>query len=79
MKKTQILINKPLYLGFSILELSKTLMYEFWYDYIKSKYGEKIKLCYMDADSSIVYIKTDDIYKTFQKMLKLDLILQMMN
>ena len=68
-----------MYLGLSILELSKTLMYEFWYDYIKSKYGEKIKLCYMDTDSSIVYIKTDDIYKTFQKMLELDLILQMMN
>ena len=68
-----------MYLGLSILELSKTLMHEFLYDYIKSKYGEKIKLCYMDTDSSIVYIKTDDIYKTFQKMLKLDLILQMMN
>ena len=63
MKKTEILMNKPVYLGLSILELSKILMYEFWYDYVKPKYGEKVKLCYMDTDSFIVYIKTDDIYK----------------
>ena len=63
MKKTEILMNKPVYLGLSILELSKILMYEFWYDYVKPKYGEKAKLCYMDTDSFIVYIKTDDIYK----------------
>ena len=47
----------------SVLELRKILMYEFGYDYIKPKYGEKAKLCYMDTNSSIVYIKTDDIYK----------------
>ena len=47
-------MNKPLYLGFSILELRKILMYEFWYDHVKPKYGEKSKLFYMD---------TDDIYK----------------
>ena len=46
-----------------MLELSKILMPEFWYDYVKPKYGEKTKLFYMDADSFIVYIKTDDIYK----------------
>ena len=63
MKKTEILMNKPVYLGLSILELSKILMYEFWYDYVKPKYGEKVKLCYVDTDSFIVYIKTDDIYK----------------
>ena len=63
MKKTEILMNKPVYLGLSILELSKILMYEFWYDYVKPKYGEKVKLCYMDTDSFIVYIKTDDTYK----------------
>ena len=56
-------MNKPVHLGLSILELSKILMYEFWYDYIKLKYGGKQKICYMDADSSIVYINTDDIYK----------------
>ena len=42
-------MNKPVCLGFSILELSKILMYEVWYDYVKPKYGEKAKLCYMDA------------------------------
>ena len=62
-KKTWILMNKPVYLGLSILELSKILMYEFWYDYVKPKFGDKSKLCYMDTDSFIVYTKTDDIYK----------------
>ena len=56
-------MSKPVHLGFSLLELSKVLMHEFWYDYIKLKYGEKVKLCYMDTDSFIAYIKTDDIYK----------------
>ena len=57
-----MLMNKPAYLGLSILELSEILMYEFWYDYIKPKYDEKAKLCYMDTDGFIVYIKTN-IYK----------------
>ena len=51
MKKTSVKINKPLYLGISILDISKTLMYEFWYDYLKPKYNDKAKLCYMDTDS----------------------------
>ena len=63
MKKMQIIVNTPVYLGLSILELSKRLMYEFSYDYVKPKYGEKVKLCYIDTDSLIVYIKSDDIYK----------------
>ena len=54
---------KPAHLEFSILELSKILMYEFWYDYVKPKCDEKRKLCYMNTDSFIVCIKTDDIYK----------------
>ena len=62
-KTSRILMNKSVCLGLSILELSKILMYEIWYDYLKLKYGEKAKLCYMDTDSLIVYIKTDDIYK----------------
>ena len=56
-------MNKPVYLGHSILELSKIIMYEFRYDYVKIKYGENAKLCYMDPDSFIVYIKTEDISK----------------
>ena len=50
-KKTKVKMNKPVYLGFSILEISKILMYEFWYDYIKQKYQNNAKLCYMDIDS----------------------------
>ena len=68
-------MNKPVYLGLSILELSKILMYEFWYDYVKPKYGKKAKLCFMDTDWLIVYIKADDIYKDIaevQKILKQD-------
>ena len=63
MEDTEMLMKKPVHLGLSILELSKILMYEIWYDYVKSKYGEKAKLCYMDTDGFIVYLKTDDIYK----------------
>ena len=47
MKKTKVKMNKPVYLGMSILNISKKLMYEFWYDYIKPKYKEQAKLCYM--------------------------------
>ena len=63
MKKTKVKMNKPIYLGLSILEISKTLMYEFWYDYMKPKYGNKVKLCYMDTDSFIIKIKTNDFYE----------------
>ena len=56
-------MNKPVYLGLSKLELSKILMSEFWYDYLKPKFGEKAKLCYMNSNTFIVYIKIDDIYK----------------
>ena len=63
MNKTNVKMNKPIYLGLSILEISKLLMYEFWYDYMKSKYGNNIKLCYMDTDSFIMNIKTEDFYK----------------
>ena len=63
MKKTKVKMNKPAYLGLSILEISKTLMYEFWYDYIKPKYQNNAKLCYMDTDSFIIHLKTEDFYK----------------
>ena len=62
-KKTEILMNKSVCLGISILELSKIIMYKFWYDLVKPKYGEKAKLCNMDTDSFIVYIKNIYIYK----------------
>ena len=63
MKKTKVKMNKPIYLGLSILQISKTLMYEFWYDYMKPKYNDNVKLCYMDTDSFIMNIKTNDFYK----------------
>ena len=63
MKKTKVKMNKPVYLGMSILDISKTLMYEFWYDYIKPKYGGRAKLCCMDTDSIIILIITEDFYK----------------
>ena len=67
MRITQIFMNKPVYLGLSILDLSKTVMYDFWYDHVKPKYGENAKPCYMDTDSFIVHVKTDDIYKDIAK------------
>ena len=63
MGKTNITMDKPVYLGLTILDLSKTLMYEFHYDYIQPKYGSKVKLCYMDTDSLIYEIKTEDFYR----------------
>ena len=63
MNKTKVKTNKPIYLGLSILEISKLLMYEFWYDYMKPKYGNNVKLCYMDTDSFIINVKTLDFYK----------------
>ena len=63
MKKTKVKMNKPIYLVLSILEISKTLMYEFWYDYMKPKYNDNVKLSYMDTDSIIMNIKTNDFYE----------------
>ena len=63
MKKTEVKINKPIYLGQVILDISKTLMYEFWYGYINPKYKDKTRLCYMDTDSFIIHIKTEDFYE----------------
>ena len=63
MKKAKVKMNTPLYLGFQTLEFSKTLMYEFWYDYIKPKYQDNAKVCYMDTASFIIHIKSEDFYK----------------
>ena len=63
MKKVKVKMNKSIYLGLSILQISKIIMYEFWYDYVKKKYGDIVKLCYMDTDSLIMNIKTKKLYK----------------
>ena len=63
MEKTKVKMNKPVYLGMSILDISKTIIYEFWYDYIKQKYQDNAKLCYKDTDSIIIHIKTEDFYR----------------
>ena len=56
-------MNKPLYLGALILDISKTLMYKFQCDYLKPKYEDRVKLCYTDTDSFIIYIKTEDFFE----------------
>ena len=63
MKKTKLRMNKPAYLGMSILDISKTLMYKFCYDYIKPKYENRVKLCYTDTDSFTIHTMTEDFYK----------------
>ena len=63
MKRTKVKMNKPIYLGLSIIDISKILMYEFWYNYMKPKYNDNVKLCYMDTDSFVMNIKTKDFYK----------------
>ena len=63
MKKTRVKMMKTLYLGMSVLDIRKTLLYEFWCGYIKPKYGDSAKLCYTDTDSLIIYIKTEDFFE----------------
>ena len=63
MRKTKVKTDTLVYLGLSILEISKAQMYEFWYDYIKPKYQDNAKLCYIDTDSFIINIKTEDFYE----------------
>ena len=63
MKKIRVKMTKPLYLCMSILVISKTLIYEFWYDYISPKYGYRAKLCYVGTDSFIIYIKIEDFFE----------------
>ena len=60
MKKTKVKLNKRVYLGMSILDISKTLMYEFRFDQVKPKYQDSAKLCHMDADGFIIYFKTEE-------------------
>ena len=63
MKKTKVKINKPIYVGVSILDISKILMYQFWYDYIKPKYQDRGNLCYMDTECFVIHIKTEKFYE----------------
>ena len=63
MRKTEAFTDKPIAVGQAILDISKTLLYEFWYDYLKPKYQDNIELCYMDTDSFILQIQTDDFLK----------------
>lgn len=62
MKKTEVCSKKPIYVGQAILDLSKTLMFDFYYNYIKPKYGEKAELLFTDTDSLMCCIQTDDFY-----------------
>ena len=70
MKKTKLVFNKPVYLGICILDLSKTLIYDFHYNYIKRKYGDKAKLLLTDTDSSMYEIQTEYFYKDISKDVK---------
>ena len=63
MKETKVKMNKPVYLAMSILDISKTLMYNFWYNYIKPKYENRAKLCYTGTDSFIIHIITEDFFE----------------
>ena len=69
-KKVEVKMNKPVYLAQAILDISKTLMYKFWYDYIKRKYVDNARLCYTDTDSFIINIKTEDFYKDISNDIK---------
>ena len=62
MGKIKVVMNKPVYLGQAILDLSKIVTYEFHYDYMVPKYGDRLKLCYMDTDSLVYHIRTKDFY-----------------
>ena len=67
MGEIKVIMNKPVYLGQAILDLSKIVMFEFHYDYMKPKYCENLKLCYMDTDSLVYHIKTKDFYEDIAK------------
>ena len=65
MRGTKVKMNEPIYLALSILEISKLLMYKLWYDYMKPKYDDNVKLCFMDTDSFIMNIKTEDFLQRY--------------
>ena len=65
--KSVVELNKPIYCGFTILELSKLHMQNFYYNVLKPYYGEKVNLCYTDTDSFILSIESEDVYDDFFK------------
>jgi hypothetical protein len=67
MGKSYIILNKPIYVGSAVLDLSKLWMYQYWYDYIKPEYGEKVNLLYTDTDSLVYEVETADIYADMAK------------
>ena len=79
MRKIEVKMNKSIYVGMAILDISKTLIYEFWYEYLKPKYGDKIKLCYMDTDIVLSLLSKQKIFmKIFLMMLKKEMTHQIM-
>ena len=70
MKQTRVFMDKPIIVGQAILDKSKELMYEFYYDYLKPKYKDKLKLLYMDTDSFVLEIEIDDFYENIKNDLK---------
>ena len=70
MKKTEVYFNKPIYIGQAILDISKTFMFDFHYNYIKKEYGDKAELLMTDTDSLVYLIQTDDFYVDIKKDVK---------
>ena len=68
MRKTEVLMDKPVAVGKAILDITKTFMYEFWYDYVKPAYQDNVKLCYMNTDSFILQIQTNDFFEDIMLM-----------
>ena len=75
MRKTSVLMDRPIMVGKAILDKSKILMHEFYYDYLKPKYNDKVKLLYMDTDSFVLHIETEDFFEDIKMIYTIDLIL----
>jgi len=71
MKKSKLVLNKPIYVGMSVLDLSKHLMYDIYYNKLKAQYGEKCNVLYTDTDSLLLHIETDDVYRDMEKHIDL--------
>ena len=67
MHKTRLVLNKPVYTGMTILENSKIVMYDFYYNYLKARYGQNCELIYTDTDSLLLNIQTEDVYKDMKE------------